>query len=683
MTRHLHLIVRIAFAVVLLVIPSTPSNVSANGQPSSPIRLVYGELPPYFFTDASGKAQGFAISLAKALARELGREIEFFGNKNPTEMIQMLANGEADMTTLLALTEPRLEVAPATEALGAFQMSAFVLRSRNFESVTDLSGMRVGVVRGAIAQAAIEAIPFARPVEFRKTDDMIIPLLTGEVDAIVSASSSLQARLRKAGIDPEITQLSPPLLERPYGFYVAPSNAPLLEQLDRAIAESISPADMRALDELWFGRPTRRADGSLPFWGAAALGVLACVAGIALVRAHLQKKTNHKLRQARRSDQLLLDALNKVDAGIVIYGEEMQALLWNKALNRGFPHLTPLLERAAQMHDVIVASHGFGSESASQDKAKAEVFAESVTKKLVDGQDVTRIEKTEAGRVFEVSEFCIGVSRYASVYVDVSRLFEQASEIDEQRRDLEKANEQLQLFSSIAAHDLKSPLQQQQALLSFVREDLEEEGFAFPEDVDAQFAMVEDLTKKMQTLVSDLLQHARADVAMGICESIDVNERLPDIIALAALPSGFNVEIAPSLPVIKAEPAAFDVVLRNLISNAAKHHDRDFGNIAIRATELEGWVSIEVEDDGPGIPAEYREMIFEPFKRLSSEQNGSGLGLSFIRKTIESWGGSVVVEPAKRRGSVFVVTLPKSARTPRQTEHDVTIPAPVTKRSVH
>jgi len=180
MTRHLHLILRIAFAVVLLVIPSAPSNVSANGQPSSPIRLVYGELPPYFFTDASGQAQGFAISLAKALAREIGRKIEFVGNKNPTEMIRMLANGEADMTTLLALTEPRLEVAPATGALGAFQMSAFTLRSRNFESVSDLSGMRVGVVGGAIAQTAIEAIPFARPVEFRKTDDMIIPLLTGE-----------------------------------------------------------------------------------------------------------------------------------------------------------------------------------------------------------------------------------------------------------------------------------------------------------------------------------------------------------------------------------------------------------------------------------------------------------------------------------------------------------------------
>jgi len=99
---------------------------------------------------------------------------------------------------------------------------------------------------------------------------------------------------------------------------VAPSQALLLEQLDRAIAENISPADLRALDELWFGRPTQRADGSLPFWGLAALGMLAFVACIALVRAHLQKKTNHRLLQARRSDQLLLDALNKVDAGIVI-----------------------------------------------------------------------------------------------------------------------------------------------------------------------------------------------------------------------------------------------------------------------------------------------------------------------------------------------------------------------------
>jgi signal transduction histidine kinase len=105
------------------------------------------------------------------------------------------------------------------------------------------------------------------------------------------------------------------------------------------------------------------------------------------------------------------------------------------------------------------------------------------------------------------------------------------------------------------------------------------------------------------------------------------------------------------------QKSALELVLRNLISNAIKHHDRTEINLDISAKENGKFYRFSVRDDGPGIATEYHERIFEMFKTLKprDEIEGSGMGLAIIKKLIERQGGKIWVESqAGKRGTNFI-----------------------------
>ena len=136
------------------------------------------------------------------------------------------------------------------------------------------------------------------------------------------------------------------------------------------------------------------------------------------------------------------------------------------------------------------------------------------------------------------------------------------------------------------------------------------------------------------------------------------------------LPEGATVIRPDNMPDLRANPTAFDVVMRNLVSNAIKHSSRDAPTIEIRADAAGDFVTIEIEDDGSGIPDDYHVRIFEPFFKLRphDEIEGSGLGLSFIQRAVEGWGGTIEVGSGQKLGgALFRFTVPRceSANGPR------------------
>ena len=110
--------------------------------------------------------------------------------------------------------------------------------------------------------------------------------------------------------------------------------------------------------------------------------------------------------------------------------------------------------------------------------------------------------------------------------------------------------------------------------------------------------------------------------------------------------------------------AALDVVLRNLIDNAIKHHDRTDGRLTLSARPIKSGVEVSIGDDGPGIDSKYHEAIFQPFRKLelkpASDERSSGIGLSFVRKTVETNGATLTLEsaPRERRGTTFRLQWP-------------------------
>ncbi|MFV1464845.1 MULTISPECIES: ATP-binding protein [unclassified Phaeobacter] len=626
---------------------------------AEPIRMTYEEYPPYSFTDIDGYPKGVSIDLMRHIASAAGREVVFQPNTNPAGMLDELRLGRADVTSLLALTPERLSAGLATRTLGSFEMRAFVRKSDQLYELDDLAGMDIGVVSGSFAVDGARQIPFTEMVEFASMDTQILPFLTGEIDVVVSGHNSFLRRLRMAEVDDHVRVLSPPLVSSPYGFLVAPGQEALRDELDAAIAASVDANLLRDLDKKWFGQSRTIWDNILVRWGLLIGAVLVAVILTLGYWFHYYRNKSNQLLRDRAGDQLLVKALDEVAAAIVIYDHNMRAVHWNHGFELIFPGMVAALKKGATMQQMIVKSYMDGTIENPYTDAQIVSLVDQVVEDLQRGRSEPRTVRATDGRVFQARDVKLGSRHFASLRVDVTRLQEQQDLIAAQARSLEVVNEDLRTFSAIAAHDLKAPLFSLLNLIDFVAEDMQEAGIDLPDGVRSNWVEMERLSQRMMQLVQDLLVYSTTHSESHQAEVIEPSQRLHEVLELAGPRAGFEVIIEAGMPELQVNPIAFDMVMRNLIANAFQHHDRERGHLVLSAKTGPDAVTISVRDDGPGIPEEHRERIFAPFHRLSSSTEGSGLGLAFIKKTVESWGGTVQVSAAQPRGAVFEVSFPR------------------------
>ena len=109
---------------------------------------------------------------------------------------------------------------------------------------------------------------------------------------------------------------------------------------------------------------------------------------------------------------------------------------------------------------------------------------------------------------------------------------------------------------------------------------------------------------------------------------------------------------------MQVRPHAFSRLLANVIGNAFRYAE----NIGVRATHARGRLTVIVDDDGPGIPAEQREDVFRPFFRLDAARNqdegGTGLGLSIARDIARSHGGDITLDDSPMGGLRAIIRVP-------------------------
>ena len=142
-----------------------------------------------------------------------------------------------------------------------------------------------------------------------------------------------------------------------------------------------------------------------------------------------------------------------------------------------------------------------------------------------------------------------------------------------------------------------------------------------------------------------------------------IRDRVTDIFEMTSPEKQIRLQAATDLPVLQTRKVPLELVLRNLINNAIKHHDKPEGVIAVSARPIADGYEFAVSDDGPGIPLEHQQRVFAMFQTLKprDEVEGSGIGLALVKKAVESMGGVVSVESDGIRGCTFRFTWPPSA----------------------
>lgn len=218
---------------------------------------------------------------------------------------------------------------------------------------------------------------------------------------------------------------------------------------------------------------------------------------------------------------------------------------------------------------------------------------------------------------------------------------------------LEEASSRQQLFAAAASHELRSPL-------STLRTELEV-GLAYPdraewtkvaEDSLLEIARLEDLTRDLR-----LLTRSRS-MQVSVAKPVQLSELVAGEVALRRPDRGVQYRTQLHAAEIMADPDAVVRVVRNLFDNAERHAA---GEIRVSVAPAAGWVVLSVANDGPAIPEDDRERIFEPFMRLDEARSldigGSGLGLAIARSIMNSLGGAIAAV-ATTQGAEFRASFP-------------------------
>jgi len=245
------------------------------------------------------------------------------------------------------------------------------------------------------------------------------------------------------------------------------------------------------------------------------------------------------------------------------------------------------------------------------------------------------------------------------VILDISQRKRAEAERDRLITALERSNKELDQFAYVASHDLKAPLRGINNLAQWIQDDLKS---AMTQEVREQMQMLMGRVHRMEALIDGILTYSRAGRVREQPESIDVGALLNETIELLSPTLPASIQVETRMPVVHTERVPLQQVFLNFISNALKHAMRPDVIVKVRSSEQDDAWEFSIADNGPGIAPEYHERIWGIFQTLRArdEVEGTGIGLSVVKKIVESRGGSVRVESAPGQGATFFFTWPKS-----------------------
>jgi signal transduction histidine kinase len=257
----------------------------------------------------------------------------------------------------------------------------------------------------------------------------------------------------------------------------------------------------------------------------------------------------------------------------------------------------------------------------------------------------------------------------AGLYAEAQRGREAAEKEQQRLRELEQMKDE---FLSMAAHELRTPLTSIRMSAGLALDQMRAQARAGEGKLDPRLidlmALVEDGSQRMHSLVNDLLDLTRLEqgrAALAL-EEVDLREVVRDSVEATgqlfeSKDQNLDVRLPEARCNVKGDRQRLEQVVINLLSNAHKY-SAPGSRVEIRALRSGDECMVAVRDNGPGVPPDERERIFERFYRSSIHRNdrtaSTGLGLPIARTVAEMHHGRVWAEPAQGQGSIFTLALP-------------------------
>lgn len=243
---------------------------------------------------------------------------------------------------------------------------------------------------------------------------------------------------------------------------------------------------------------------------------------------------------------------------------------------------------------------------------------------------------------------------------DITERKRAESELRNRAEELARSNRELEQFAYVASHDLQEPLRTVSGFAELLAKRYQNQ---LGEEADEYIGFITAGTRRMKSLIEDLLRYSRVSRERTELSQVDLNAVLQTALAnlqAAISSSGARIDAGP-LPSLRADRQQLVQLFQNLVGNALKFRSEAPPEVRIRAERHDGDWWFSVRDNGIGIDPASAERVFQLFQRLHTRDvyEGNGIGLTICKKIVDLHGGRIWVEPGNP-GSIFYFTLPAS-----------------------
>ena len=221
-------------------------------------------------------------------------------------------------------------------------------------------------------------------------------------------------------------------------------------------------------------------------------------------------------------------------------------------------------------------------------------------------------------------------------------------------------SKELDGFIYLLSHDVRTAMRALIEIPQWIEEDLAEAGHPVDGAIADHFDLLNKNARRLDRMLVDLLVYSRV-ARMQSVELVDMTDVIEQVKDTITIPPSFRLFCDFKAAALHLGARDALTLVTNLVANAIRHHDKDFGTVHISTHMQDEATTLIVTDDGPGIPDEHRLRVFEPMTTLKSRDivEGSGMGLAIVQKIARVYGAKIAwLKTEGGRGTSIAITFP-------------------------
>ena len=596
--------------------------------------------PPFEFVSPSGEYKGFNVDIMRAVALELGLDLELV--PMPWSRVRdALESGAVDAIQGMKYSPERDRYLDFTAPYFRSAQVIFV-RADNISvsGLESLSGLRVAVQEGDYGHEVVRRIPGAQAVVFENQESALEALLSGSVDAFVGNRFAGQYVAQRKRRTADLKIVGNPIDPADYAVAVAEGNRELAALLNKGIEAIKKNGTYDKIYAKWFGEELQPPAAFLKRTLLILEAVLLVAAGVGLAvvkwNASLRREVAARTAALARSDALKDQILNSSFEGIVAISEDGRVLAANsRALEiMGSDAMSVMGRHWKETPLGEMFENGLLDETLMRGSSRRnlETRWKKSGEELVLGYNI--------GPLYGGDDHHGGVLLAFDDITEDKRLEEALA-----RRDRMEALGEL--ISGIA-HEIRNPLTSIRAFLGAlpVKYDNPEYRAEVLKHVPAEI-------DRLNRIITDLLEYSRP--RRPVLEEVDIREVVEDILVLFKSrmeEAGISVGLEGAGPKVRADKGQLKQILINLLLNAVEAMERG-GALSILFAVEGGKGVVRIVDQGPGIPEKDLARVFDPF--FTTKEKGSGLGLWIAYELTRQNGGEIELRSIEGVGTEVIL----------------------------